>query len=109
MAELKTEMEHCNYYKIVHGGFTGTMIDFYSTVALRSHFLAESDTSPDSVSLELSFSYLAGIPCGNTLRLETETVKVGKSIAFLTGRITDLDTGKLAVTGKHTKYLQYKK
>ena len=37
--------------------------------------------------------------------IAAQTLKRGKSTAFLTVDITDKETGKLLVTGRHTKFL----
>ncbi|UXI17123.1 regulator of G-protein signaling 7 [Sarcoptes scabiei] len=105
VTEMKLERDGCNIYDNLHGSMSALLIDVISTLALRSHFEAEDNPPPNSVSVELSLSFLASIPLGNTVLLETDLLKIGKNIAFLKGNIFDKETGKLACTGKHTKFL----
>lgn len=55
------------------------------------------------VSIDLSVQYFASILSGTTIVIEAETVKRGKSIAFLTVDILDKDTRKLMARGSHVK------
>ncbi|OTF77246.1 acyl-coenzyme A thioesterase-like protein [Euroglyphus maynei] len=105
VADMKVTKECCNPVNYLHGGMSTTMFDVLSSMALRSHFEAENVEPPITVSVDLSLSFLAGVPEGRTIRLETETLRVGNKIAFLTGKIYEKDTNKLVVHCKHTKFL----
>ena len=104
-AELKITKDCCNILDMLHGGMSATLIDHLSTLALKSYYLADGKQAPNSVSIELSLSYLSGVKEGESIRVETETVRVGRSVAFLIASIYNVQTNKLAVTGKHTKFL----
>ncbi|KAH7646398.1 acyl-coenzyme A thioesterase 13-like [Dermatophagoides farinae] len=105
VADMPVTKECCNPVNYLHGGMSTTLFDVLSSMAIRSHFEADDIEPPITVSVELSMSFLAGVPEGRTVRLETETLRVGKKIAFLIGHIYDKETNKLVVTGKHTKFL----
>jgi acyl-coenzyme A thioesterase 13 len=102
--------ESTNYSDILHGGMTATIVDQISSLALTTALLSEP--SPDekmtriaSVSIELSISYMSPIKLGQTILIEANTLKYGKSIAFLNVDIFNKETLKLVANAKHTKYI----
>lgn len=103
---MQVTPECCNIVGSLHGGFMATMFDHLSTLALNSHFLADEKEVPTTVSIDISMTYISGVKDGQRIRMETETEKVGRRIAFLTARIYNKDKGdELVATGKHTKYI----
>lgn len=67
--------------------------------------MADDAKIRDSVSTDLNLSFLSAVPMGDTIRLETEVVRVGRNMAFLTANIYHHETNKLAVMARHTKFL----
>jgi acyl-coenzyme A thioesterase 13 len=58
-----------------------------------------------SVSIELSVSFMSPIKLGQTILIEANTLKYGKSIAFLNVDIFNKENHKLVANAKHTKYI----
>lgn len=50
-------------------------------------------------------SYLSGAKPGDTVQIISETLKTGKSLAFLEVEIKNKETGLVLVKGSHTKYI----
>lgn len=105
VVDLKITEDCCNPKNYLHGGLSATLVDSISTLALRSYFEADNLSVPNSVSVELAMSYLSAVPEGNSIRIESEALKIGKKMAFLQANIYEKETNKLAVMGKHTKFL----
>lgn len=103
---MKVTPECCNIIGSLHGGFMSTMFDHLSTLALNSHFLADGKEVPASVSIDLSMTYISGVKDGQRIRMETEALRVGRKMAFLTASIYNQDKNdELVAIGKHTKYI----
>ena len=103
---MKVTPECTNIVGTLHGGFMATLFDHLSTLALNSHFLADGKEVPTSVSIDLSMTYISGVKDGQRIRMETETLRVGRKMAFLTANIYNQDkNNELVATGKHTKYI----
>lgn len=52
-----------------------------------------------------SFSFLKAAKKGETLLIDAETVKLGRTLAFLSVEFRNKKNNELLATGKHTKYL----
>ena len=52
-----------------------------------------------------SFRYIKAAKPGQDILVAAETLKAGKSFAFLTVDVTNKDDGQLLAQGKHTKYI----
>lgn len=53
--------------------------------------------------------YIKGAKIGDEIQIFANTVRVGKTLAFLEVAIKDKATGKLLVKGSHTKYMMHPK
>jgi len=51
------------------------------------------------------FRYLRAAKLGDEIIIDAKTVKLGKSLAFLSVEIRNKSDGKVIATGTHTKYL----
>ena len=51
------------------------------------------------------FSFLKAAKKGETLVIDAETVKLGRTLAFLAVEFRNKQNNELLATGKHTKYL----
>lgn len=51
------------------------------------------------------FSFLKAAKKGETLLIDAETVKLGRTLAFLAVEFRNKQNNELLATGKHTKYL----
>ena len=56
-------------------------------------------------SLCLPYSYMSAGRLGSKIIVDASTIKVGKTLAFLSVDITDKESGKMIAQGKHTKYI----
>lgn len=100
-AELKVEEEHCNLLGSLHGGVSATIVDSVSTYALASHKFG----AMPHVSVNINMEYLKAAKLGEEIQIIADTVKVGKTLAFLAVEIKEKNSGTLLVKGTHTKYL----
>lgn len=51
------------------------------------------------------FSYLRPVKVSQNIIIEAETLKVGKSLAYLAVQIKEESSGKLVATGEHIKFV----
>lgn len=102
-AEMEVKQEHTNRGGTLHGGFTATLVDQLSTVAMFSY--AENEVFSAGVSVELSVRYFDSAKIGDTLFIEASTLKKGRNMAFLNVDFTNKTTGKMVARGSHVKYL----
>ncbi|PSN33877.1 Acyl-coenzyme A thioesterase 13 [Blattella germanica] len=77
-AELTVEEEHQNRMGTLHGGLTATLVDTL---------------------------YLSAARNGETVVIDCNTLKAGKTLAFLEVEIKSKTTGKLIAKGSHTKFI----
>ncbi|XP_021933030.1 acyl-coenzyme A thioesterase 13-like isoform X2 [Zootermopsis nevadensis] len=99
-AELVIEPEHQNKFGTLHGGLTATLVDSLSTAALISH-----KVGVPGVTVDLHIMYLKAAAIGETVVIDCNTLKAGRTLAFLTVDITKKETGELVARGSHTKFI----
>ena len=90
-----------NRYSTLHGGCIAALVDIVSTAAL----LAGSKSRASGVTLDLNISYATAAKLGETVLVEAETLKVGRSTALLSVTLREEKSGALIATGRHTKFL----
>ncbi|XP_068217936.1 acyl-coenzyme A thioesterase 13-like isoform X1 [Palaemon carinicauda] len=100
VAEMTVEEEHQNRGGTLHGGLTATLVDVVSTAALMT-----TEKAVPGVSVDLNVSYISAAQEGDSIVINADTLKVGRTLAFLTVDITNKDSGKLIAKGSHTKYI----
>ncbi|CAG9858164.1 unnamed protein product [Phyllotreta striolata] len=103
-ATLKVKEEHTNSMGTMQAGFAASLVDTISSHALFTH---EKGNHP-SVSVNINVSYLKGIKEGEEILIEADTLKVGKTMAFLQVLIKNKINGNLLVKGEHTMFLLQK-
>ncbi len=87
----------------LHGGAASTILDNATSTAL--HVLAKHDAGNfGAVSRTLTITYLRPVPVGTRVRVESEVVTHGKTMANIRGAIRTLD-GKVCVTCTHDKVI----
>ncbi|KAF2356157.1 Phenylacetic acid degradation-related domain [Trinorchestia longiramus] len=96
-AAMKVEQEHCNQEGTLHGGMSAYLVDIMSTMTCYSY--------NTGATVELNASYLAPAKLGSEITITAKTLKQGRCFTFFVVDICDSNTGKLLVTGRHTKYL----
>ncbi|XP_046857003.1 acyl-coenzyme A thioesterase 13-like [Xenia sp. Carnegie-2017] len=99
VAELTVEEEHQNAGGTLHGGFTATLIDSMTTLALLS-----GENGRPGVSVDLNVTYLGAAKTGDLVTITAEALKVGRTLAFTTAELK-LPDGKPVARGNHTKHL----
>uniref|UniRef100_A0A1B6D0H2 Acyl-coenzyme A thioesterase 13 n=1 Tax=Clastoptera arizonana TaxID=38151 RepID=A0A1B6D0H2_9HEMI len=99
-AELKVSDEHANSMGNLHGGMTATIVDVVSTLALTT-----SKRAAIGVSVDMSIMYLKGAPIGELVIISANTLKAGKTLAFLEVMISKKSNGDLVAKGCHTKFI----
>jgi len=100
VAGLTVAPEHCNVGGVLHGGLVASLADCVSTLALLS-----LSPSP-GVSTDLSVSFLRPAPAGTSVLVTAKTLRRGTSLAFLSIRVSERDSGRLLATASHTKFLK---
>ena len=90
IAEMTVTDQSVNMSDQLHGGMTATLIDQLSSMALTTALVDSNDPKIDpkyvkvkSVSVDLSISFMNGIKRGQTLVIDANTLKAGKTLAFL--------------------------
>ncbi|KAJ8980748.1 hypothetical protein NQ317_013753 [Molorchus minor] len=104
-AELKVSEEHANSLGSLHGGLSATIVDSISTYALMSHKNGEVA----SVSVDIHMTYLKGAKVGDEIEIDANTIRAGRTLAFLEVFIKNKSTGEILVKGSHTKFLMQNK
>uniref|UniRef100_A0A6M2DRZ5 Thioesterase domain-containing protein n=1 Tax=Xenopsylla cheopis TaxID=163159 RepID=A0A6M2DRZ5_XENCH len=99
IAEFTVDKEHVNAAGNLHGGFTATLVDVVSTFALIA---AEK---PPGVSVDIHVSYLKGATLGDKVVVEANTVKAGKTLAFLEIDVFKKECKSMIAKGSHTKFI----
>lgn len=100
ICELTIQPEHANNAGTLHGGYIATLVDSVSTTALLS-----VDQSAPGVSVDLNISYLGAARIGEQIIIDAQTMKRGKTLAFLTVDIRRKSDGSLIALGRHTKFI----
>nr|XP_018902687.1 PREDICTED: acyl-coenzyme A thioesterase 13-like isoform X2 [Bemisia tabaci] len=101
-AEMKVEEEHTNYMETLHGGLSATIIDNLSSYALVTYKPNQNRGS----SIDLKISYLNSAKVGDEIVITANTVKAGKTLAFLEAKITEKTSGKVIATATHIKFVK---
>uniref|UniRef100_A0AC35GPN7 Thioesterase domain-containing protein n=1 Tax=Panagrolaimus sp. PS1159 TaxID=55785 RepID=A0AC35GPN7_9BILA len=96
--EFEVTEELTNPMGTLHGGATSTMIDIATTTAL----LATSTGKP-GVTVNLNVACLAPAKLGETVILDAEVIKSGRSIAFTEATLYRKSDQTIVATGQHTK------
>lgn len=93
--------DHVNRATNFHGGAGATLVDIAGTIAI-------SNADPHhrvGVSTDMSLSWLAPIPLGDTAVASAQVLKVGRTMAFVAVDIRRASDDTLCVQGRMTKSL----
>ncbi|CAI5441538.1 unnamed protein product [Caenorhabditis angaria] len=96
--EFKVEQDMTNHFGTLHGGYTATIVDIFTTAAL----MCTKHEHP-GVSVDLHVTYLAAAKVGETLVLDSTVTKQGRTLAFTKAEIFRKDDNRLIATAVHTK------
>ncbi|XP_022801413.1 acyl-coenzyme A thioesterase 13-like [Stylophora pistillata] len=97
--KMKVEESHQNPMGNLHGGMTATLIDMLTTIVITTlppHKVAAS--------VDLSISYLRPAPVGEDVIINTEVIKMGRTLAFTAAELLNKD-GKLVAKARHTQFI----
>ncbi|KAG5876355.1 hypothetical protein JTB14_009040 [Gonioctena quinquepunctata] len=98
---MKVDEEHLNVFGTLHGGFSAFLVDTISSWAVLSHKNCEHP----NVSVDLNLTFLKGAKKDEDIVIEANTLKVGKTLAFLEVFIKNKKSGELLVKGSHTTFI----
>lgn len=100
VAEMVIEQKHTNTHGTLHGGCIATIIDVCSSIALGTN------SKPGmGVSVDIYISYLNPGKLNDTIVIESDTIKLGRSLAFAETTIKSKSTGVVIAKGSHTKFV----
>ncbi|XP_069701581.1 acyl-coenzyme A thioesterase 13-like [Periplaneta americana] len=99
-AELVLGSEHHNPMGTLHGGLTATLVDALPTLSFMTH---QGGVMGPTVNLNIS--YMKTAKEGDTIVIDSNTLKAGKALAFFEVEIRKKQTGELIAKGFHTKYI----
>ena len=102
-AEVLLEKHHLNRGGFAHGGFLATLVDSISTLAVMD-FSDQNAVSNPGVSIDLNVQFMAPANNNSTLVIESETLKKGQSITFMSVNILNKENRRLIARGSHIKY-----
>ncbi|GAA6038361.1 hypothetical protein JCM8097_007610 [Rhodosporidiobolus ruineniae] len=99
-AEMKVERHQVNRLQGLHGGLIASVVDTMGSLALASRGLYMTGVSTD-----INITYVRGAALGDDVRIRSELVNMGKTLAFTRIELESAKTGKLLAYGSHTKYI----
>ncbi|XP_025198397.1 acyl-coenzyme A thioesterase 13-like [Melanaphis sacchari] len=108
IAEMVVEKQHTNAYGTLHGGFTASAVDILSSMAMLTHprVVENIDSAPNSgVSVDIHISYLNSAKIGDRVVINSETIKLGRNLAFLKVTLLRKDDNVVIAQGTHTKFV----
>jgi acyl-coenzyme A thioesterase 13 len=97
--ELTVEEEHSNSDGTLHTGFSATMVDVISTMAIETATYGRPGGS-----IDLNVTCLEAARVGEHLVIDSECLKVGKSLATAVVDVRN-QNGTLIWQGRQTKHL----
>lgn len=101
-AEMKVEKEHLNSFGGLHGGFSSTIVDCMTTYALMTY---KEDEMTAGVSVDLHVTFLKGAKENDELVIHANTIKCGRTLAYLDCEIRNKKCNSILVRGSHTKFV----
>ncbi|KAM3079064.1 hypothetical protein ACMFMF_003993 [Clarireedia jacksonii] len=100
ICEFTITEQYANLNGVMHGGAAGVIFDMCTTIALgpvaKPGFLG-------GVTRTLNISYLKAVPIGTTVRLYSEVMQYGKTMAMIRGSMTSQDGSIIYCTCEHHK------
>ncbi|BGP34057.1 hypothetical protein JCM10296v2_005872 [Rhodotorula toruloides] len=97
---MEVKRHQINRLNGLHGGLIASLVDTMGSLALASKGLYMTGVSTD-----MSQTFVRGAKLGETVRIQSELVNMGKTLAFTRIELFSADSGKLLAFGSHTKYI----
>ncbi|EFN67835.1 Thioesterase superfamily member 2 [Camponotus floridanus] len=104
-AQFTVAEEHLNLFGTLHGGFTSTAIDVISWCALVTYEREPKSPGAAHVSVDLHITFLKAAFPGEVVTIDAETIRSGKTLAFLEVELTKNDGKDIVARGQHTKFI----
>lgn len=101
--QLTISTYYGNINGVMHGGAAGVIFDMLTTVALAPLSKHGYWDFLGGVTRSLNISYLRAIPIGTTIRLNSEVVQAGGTMALIKGEMVSLDGKYTYATVEHHK------
>lgn len=101
--ELDMTSSYANINGVMHGGAAGVIFDMATTASLCPVQREGYWDFLGGVTRSLNVSYLRAVPVGSTVRVVSELVQHGRTMAFLRGRMESLDGKTLYASCEHHK------
>ncbi|APA13650.1 hypothetical protein SS1G_07692 [Sclerotinia sclerotiorum 1980 UF-70] len=101
--EFLIDEQYANINNVMHGGAGAVIFDMCTTIALGPVAKPGSWDFLGGVTRTLNLSYLRAVPIGTTVRIYTEVIQYGKTMAMLRGSMTSLDGSIVYCTCEHHK------
>ncbi|CDR45285.1 RHTO0S10e07536g1_1 [Rhodotorula toruloides] len=99
-AVMEVKRHQINRLNGLHGGLIASLVDTMGSLALASKGLYMTGVSTD-----MSQTFVRGAKLGETVRIQSELVNLGKTLAFTRIELFSAESGKLLAFGSHTKYI----
>ncbi|VDL63868.1 unnamed protein product [Nippostrongylus brasiliensis] len=98
--KVEFEVTHAmtNPWGSLHGGCTATLVDIVTTAALLT-----TPRQLPGVSVDLHVTYLAAAKEGESVVMDAEVIRIGRSLAFTKADLFLKESNKIIATGLHTK------
>ncbi|PQE04139.1 thioesterase family protein [Rutstroemia sp. NJR-2017a BVV2] len=103
ICEFTITEQYGNLNGVMHGGAAGVIFDMCTTIALGPVAKPGSWDFLGGVTRTLNISYLKAVPLGTTVRLYSEVVQFGKTMAMIRGSMTSQDGSITYCTCEHHK------
>jgi len=101
--EFLIDERYTNINGVMHGGAAGVIFDMCTTSALGPLAKPGFWDFLGGVTRSLNISYLRAIPVGTTIRLHSEVLQVGRTMAMIRGTMTSQDGKIIFCTAEHHK------
>jgi len=101
--ELAITPAYANLNNVMHGGAAGVIFDMCTTTALGPVMKHGYWEFLGGVSRTINISYLRAIPIGTTVRLHSQVLQHGRTMALIRGTMTSADGKTVYATAEHHK------
>jgi len=101
--ELHIDDHYSNLNGVMHGGAAGVIFDMCTTTALGPLARPGYWDFLGGVTRTLNVSYLRAIPIGTTVRIHSEVLQVGRTMAMIRGTMMSADGKTVFCTAEHHK------
>ncbi|KAH6670002.1 HotDog domain-containing protein [Halenospora varia] len=101
--EFRIDEQYTNLNDVMHGGAAGVIFDMCTTTALGPLAKPGFWDFLGGVTRTLNISYLRAIPNGTTIRIHSQVMQVGRTMAMIRGTMSSLDGKTVYCTCEHHK------